>query len=186
MECSERTLPERLLREAQRGRLVVFVSGDAGLREKIRALPAGVWFESAVVESNGIAVRELEEGELRAVRGGSVVRLDGSDILGTPRRPTRFRAWLEEVLRRRTALVIGESTMARAAAGGSFERRHFLAPVQQLETFLDELLERARGVKVKAPPPLPGAVFRLGLGLLMVTAALAASSWLVLYVSYGA
>src|SRR5262249_14466160 len=95
-------------------------------------------------------------------------------------------AWLEDVLRRRTALVIGESTMARAAAGGSFERRHFLAPVQQLETFLDELLEQARGVKVKAPPPLPGAVFRLGLGLLMVTAALAASSWLVLYVSYGA
>ncbi len=188
MATSNLTPPERLVREARKGRFVVFVAGDQGPREKIRALPAGVWFESASAESSGITAGQIEEGELKSVPAGSVVALNSAsiDVLGTPRRPTRFRAWLEQVLRCRTALVIGESTAVRSLAGPSFERRHFLAPGEQLEGFLDELLQQARGAKAKAPPPLPGAISPWGFGVLVVTAALAVASWLLLYISYGA
>ncbi len=186
MEPPGLTLPERLLRETRKGRLVVFVEAGEGLREKIRVLPAGVWFESSSEEPGGITAGQIEEGELRAVPAGSVVALGSVDALGTPRRPTRFRAWLEQVLGCRTALVIGECAAPRSLARQSFERRHFVVPGNETVAFIDALSEQSRGAHGKAPPPLPGVISYWGIGLLMAAAVAAVASWLMLYVSYSA
>lgn len=183
MTIEANKLPQRLLRAAKKGRLVVFLGADA---PKTAALPAGVWVdEGQLANAAAITAGQIEQGELRAVPAGSVVSVTGGEALGTRRRPTRLRVWLEEVLRRRTALVAGENSAVRCLITPAFERRHFVVTVDQLENLVEQLSEQTRGVTPKAPPPLPAVSSRWGLAVSGVAAAVAVLSWLSLYVSHG-
>ena len=186
-------LSPQLVREARKGRLVVFVGAElpAGdLEQKIRLLPCSLW----VTENpcgNGRpqwTASQIEEGTATEVQAGSVVVIDTPQLLGTPRRPARLLVWLEEILRRRTALLVGTGSFIaaiRQLSAPSFDRRHFVAPPEQTEQFLDQLLEQARGAAVAPLPPLPAVASPWGLATLATAAAVAVASWLMLYLSHG-
>ncbi len=182
---TEEPLPERLIRAARKGRLVVFAGGEAPegeAAEKLRALPSGLWLATKPwPETRCFTAAEIEEGRLRQTPAGSVVVVESAGSLGTPRRPTRFRDWVEEILRRRTALFVGDRAPWSEFSG----RGHFEAPGEALDSFLDRLLEQVCDAKAKAPPPLPAVTSRWGLGALAVAAVAAAAVWIELWLSHG-
>ena len=198
-------LPPRLVRETTKGRLIVVAPASAlanSLGPKVKALPAALWI---LTDSGGgsppgqprvLTAEELEE-ETAPIAAGSAIVIESCDALGTPRRPTRLRAWLEEILRRRTVLFVASGPTpdpvmdaVRKLIPPNMRSRHFDAPAQDTGVFLERLgegiRESARGAGPKPPPPLPGVASRWGLRLVALAGVLTAASWLALYFSHGA
>lgn len=183
----------RLAQAARRGRLVAVVGSDPaslGAAPKIAALPCGMWLAAQAWESAGEVVRasEMEEGVRQEIPRGAVVLTEGAESLGTPRRPTRVRAWLEEILRNRAALFLGEGPEIEAIwklVPPSRRGRHLAAAGEQIDAVLGQLLEQVKSVRPLAPPPVPGVASRAGLIAIAFAVALAAASWLALYIFYG-
>lgn len=201
-------LPPRLVRDAKKGRLIVAAPASvlaASIWPRVKALPVALWIITnggavgAPDGTNVLAAAEIEE-ETAPIPVGSVIGIDSSAALGTPRRPTRLHAWLEEILRRRTVLFLGSGPECDPILGAirklvppKLRSRHCDAPADATEAFLDQLADAAgsvtqgagRDITLKPPPPLPAAASRWGLRLTAVAAVLALASWLALYVSHG-
>ncbi|HYM11396.1 MAG TPA: hypothetical protein VEU62_11725, partial [Bryobacterales bacterium] len=179
---------ERLARSARRGRLVAVVGSDAAAgeaRNKISALPCGVWVRAGAWEAPDVRAGEIEEGVCRDVPRGSVVAIEGIEWLSTPRRPTRLRVWLEEILRNRAALFLGEGPEIEAIRKlAPSPSRCWTAAGGQIDAVLDDLLEKTRGVRPLAPPPVPGVASRPGLVAIALMGALVTASWLAVYIYY--
>ena len=156
-----------VIHEARRGRLVV-LEGTGASVEKTRTLPSRLW---VAVSGEGQPAREVEQG----VPPGAVVVLDGPEAVGTPRRPTRVREWLEEIHRRRTVAAVGELPSWLAP----------LAHVTLSEEQLDAVVAQSRGVEPKPLPPVPGSPSPWGLRGLALAAAVAVGSWLWLWTTHG-
>lgn len=189
------SVPERLARALSKGRLVVFV--EAGLPgekvgQRIKALPCGLWLtpdRSCLPGAEAVrTAAEIEDGLVREVPPGSVIEIGDPGDLGTPRRPTRFRAWVGEILRRRTVLFLAgaQETAIRQLVMSSPHSRHLVVTAGELELLLDRLAGRARGVSPQPLPPLPAVSRPWVLAALAVAALVAVISWLLLYVLYGA
>lgn len=193
-------LPPRLVSETTKGRLIVVAPASAlaaSIGPKVKALPAGLWI---LTHSAGppdqprvLTAEELEE-ETAPIAAGSAIGIESCAALGTPRRPTRLCAWLDEILRRRTVLFVASGPTPdpvmeaiRKLIPPNMQSRHFDAPENAAETFLDRLAEASHaatpGFTPKPPPPLPGIPSRWGVRAAAISAVLAAASWLGLYVS---
>lgn len=173
----------------------------APIGPKVKALPAALWIlthsagASSTEQPRVLAAEELEE-ETAPIAAGSTVGIESGDALGTPRRPTRLRAWLDQILRCRTVLFVASSPpdpvmdAIRKLIPPKMQSRHFDAPEDAAEAFLDGLAasvrESAPGAAPKPPPPLPAAASRWGMRLVVFAGVLAVASWLALYVSHGA
>lgn len=183
-------LPEPLLRAARKGRLVLFVAGGApsGLNERLRSLPSSIRFaeQCGATDSALWTAQQIEQGIVVQVPPGATVLVETPDALGTPRRPTRLRAWIADILRHRTALLIGDGPVHaafREILGPDLGHRHFAPTAEQADVWLDRLVEQA-GTAAPAPT-LPAVASRWGLAGLTVAAAVSVFSWLLLYVHYG-
>ncbi|MBI3695562.1 MAG: hypothetical protein HY238_12080, partial [Acidobacteria bacterium] len=156
-----------VIHEARQGRLVV-LEGMGAPVEKSRSLPSRLW---VTLGGEGQPASEVEQG----APPGTVVVLKGPGALGTPRRPTRVREWLEEIRQWRTVAGVGELPPWLAP----------LAHVTLNEEQVDAVVAEARGVQPEPLPPVPGVPSHWGLRGLALAGVLAAGSWLWLWNTHG-
>ncbi len=164
--------PETARRAARHGRLVVFLTTALEVRPN---WPAGVWLATDHRHLPGpgrvLSDADLEGGAVRRIEAGDLVEVASPEAWGTPRRPTRLREWYEDLLRRRTVVVIGDPPPG-------------LPPgALRLDGPPPELPEVRRALP---PPPLPGVSSRPSLLALAWLAFLALLGWSSLYAHFRA
>jgi len=168
--------PEELIRAARKGRLVVFVGVPLGPNQK---LPPAFWLttDRGHLPERGqvYTASDIEEGRLLEAPAGAAIEFGTVQTLGTPRRPTRCGAWMEQLLRRRKVLCVG----------APLEGARFVVSGDQACAWLDALAGQAHGASPLPPPPLPAVSSRIGLAGMLLAAAVAAASWLLFYTGYG-